>query len=184
MADVEQSENPEIAGSYTMAAAQLARAEGRGEEAFAMVQRIFEAQERSDWVPSWLRFDAFEAVILVSEPERIRALLAVLADASHLRTSVLAQRARFRARLPEHDAETEFETAERLFRELEAPFYLAATQLEHAEYLLVQDRAEEAAPLLVDARETFERLRAKPWLDRLDAAATVQAAEEPATAAG
>src|SRR5262249_53166258 len=129
LAGVAQSENPEIAGSYAVAAAQLARAEGRGEEAFAMVKRIFEAQERADWVPSWLLFDAFETVILVSEPERIRSLLTLLDDRpSPLSSSVLAQPPRFPARLPEHAAAAAFATAPRRFREREAPFPLSATR--------------------------------------------------------
>ena len=57
-----------------------------------------------------------------------------------------------------------------LFREIAAPFYLAVTQLEHGEWLTGQGRADEAEPLLAEARETFERLEATPWLERLDAA--------------
>ena len=51
------------------------------------------------------------------------------------------------------------------------PFYLAVVQLEHAELLAASDRAEECGPLLAEARETFEHLRATPWLERLDALA-------------
>ncbi|MDQ3767085.1 MAG: hypothetical protein M3346_07040, partial [Actinomycetota bacterium] len=47
------------------------------------------------------------------------------------------------------------------------PFYLAVTLLEHGEWLMRQDRNSEAAPLFQEARTTFERLKAKPWLDRL-----------------
>ena len=49
------------------------------------------------------------------------------------------------------------------------PFYLAATQLEYAAWLCERDRAAETDPTLAEARETFERLRATPWLDRVDA---------------
>jgi hypothetical protein len=83
-----------------------------------------------------------------------------------LTRSLRAQQARLRSRLPEHDAESELAAAERLFRELEAPFDLAVVQLEHAEHLEAQGRAEEAAALLAEARETFARLGAAPWLDR------------------
>ena len=48
-------------------------------------------------------------------------------------------------------------------------FYLAVVQLEHAELLVGSDRADECEPLLAEARETFERLRAIPWLERVDA---------------
>ena len=62
-----------------------------------------------------------------------------------------------------------FDTAEQLLRELELPFQLAVVQLEHAEWLAAEGRAEQAEPLLADARETFDRLGAKPWLDRVAA---------------
>jgi len=47
--------------------------------------------------------------------------------------------------------------------------------LEHAEWLVDQGRESDAAPLLAQAREVFERLGATPWLRRLDA---VQAGEQ------
>jgi hypothetical protein len=49
------------------------------------------------------------------------------------------------------------------------PFYLAVTELEYADWLASQERAEEAEPLLAEAREIFERLEAKPWLERAGA---------------
>jgi hypothetical protein len=64
-----------------------------------------------------------------------------------------------------------------MFRELETPFWLAVVLLEQGEWLVAQSRPEDAAALLQDAREIFERLRARPWLERLDRAA------EPAVAA-
>jgi len=54
-----------------------------------------------------------------------------------------------------------------LFQELAVPFHLAVTRLEHGEWLAVEGRAEEAEPLLVEAREVFERLEARRWLDRI-----------------
>jgi hypothetical protein len=45
---------------------------------------------------------------------------------------------------------------------------------------VAQNRREEAEPLLVDARETFERLEAAPWLERLERAASQEAAAQPA----
>jgi hypothetical protein len=47
------------------------------------------------------------------------------------------------------------------------PFRLAVTQLEHAEWLARNREEAEAEPLLQDAEETFSRLRATPWLERL-----------------
>ena len=49
------------------------------------------------------------------------------------------------------------------------PFYLAVVQLEHAELLAAAGLIDECAPLITEARETFEHLRAPPWLERVDA---------------
>ena len=70
--------------------------------------------------------------------------------------------------------------AEQMFREYELPFWLAVTQLEHGEWLVAEDRASEAEPMLADAGETFARLEARPWLDRAEAAVTERRAEVPA----
>ena len=53
-----------------------------------------------------------------------------------------------------------------MLRELALPFPLAVTLLEQGEWLLTQDRGDEAQPLLAEARETFERLEATPWIAR------------------
>lgn len=68
-----------------------------------------------------------------------------------------------------------FKGAAGLFRELATPFYLGATELEYGEWLVAQERADEAEPLLAEAREIFERLEAKPWLERVDAVAPLVA---------
>ena len=85
-----------------------------------------------------------------------------------------AQASRFRARLAAErgeadEAERLFKRAAGLLREIAAPFNLAVTQLEHAELLVAQGRATEAEPLLAEAREVFEGLKAQPWLERCDA---------------
>jgi hypothetical protein len=54
----------------------------------------------------------------------------------------------------------------RLFRELAFPFYLAVTLLEQGDWLPAQDRRQDSEPLLAEARDIFERLEARPWLDR------------------
>ena len=70
-------------------------------------------------------------------------------------------------RAARHDhVEERFRSAAGLFREFGLVFHLAVTQLEHGEWLVAQDRAEDAQPLLAEARETFERLQATPWLER------------------
>jgi tetratricopeptide (TPR) repeat protein len=87
---------------------------------------------------------------------------------------------RFRARLADRcgdavDVGALFKGASGLFREIAVPFYMAVTLLEHGEWLAREGRAGEAGPLLDEARAVFERLRAKPWLDRLGQLARAEA---------
>ena len=86
-------------------------------------------------------------------------------------TFLKAHAARFKARLAARgshpgDAGSLFAQACTLFRELAFPFYLAVTLLEQGEWLRAVGRHEESEPLLAEARSVFERLGAKPWLDR------------------
>jgi ATP/maltotriose-dependent transcriptional regulator MalT len=89
-----------------------------------------------------------------------------------------AQAARFRARLSELEGksdgvEQQFETAEQIFREYGIPFWLALTQLEHAEWLSEQGATAEGERLAEEARAAFERLEAAPWIERASRLATV-----------
>jgi hypothetical protein len=88
---------------------------------------------------------------------------------------------RFRARLDaangsDDSVDAGFRQAENLYRERSLVFLLATTQLEHAEWLADQGRAVEAEPLLAEARETFERLEATPWIERAGGQAIPEAA--------
>ena len=67
------------------------------------------------------------------------------------------------------DGEPDFSRAEELHRSLGDPYWLATTQLDHAEWLVGQGRGDDARPLLQEARASFEALRAQPSLDRLKA---------------
>ena len=57
-----------------------------------------------------------------------------------------------------------------------ARFFLAQILLERATTVLAADRPSDAETLLSEARSVFERLRATPWLDRLEAIAASRAA--------
>jgi hypothetical protein len=93
-----------------------------------------------------------------------------------------AHAARFHAKLAGDApaAERDFRRAADIFRERELVFWLAVTQLEQAEWLTGRERHDEAQPLLVQAHETFERLEAKPWLERVDAVRIATLDEIPA----
>jgi class 3 adenylate cyclase/predicted ATPase len=87
---------------------------------------------------------------------------------------VRAQSTRFRAKLAARngepaDVERLCKRAAALFREMTMPFHLAVTLLEQGEWLVAEGRRDEADPLLSEAREIFERLGAKPWLERAQA---------------
>ena len=105
--------------------------------------------------------------------DRVEELLAMV-DALPPGNSPLflrAQSVRFAARLaarregPEEVAPL-FARATDQFRALGYPFPLATCLLEHGEWLLTCGRQDEAAPLLDEAATTFERLGAKPWIER------------------
>ena len=121
--------------------------------------------------------EALEAALALGDTAKAEELLA-LAEGLHpgeVTPLLAAQRARFRARLDvehgRHDRVDEsFSSAAAIFREFGLAFHLAVTQLEHAEWLGAQSRTDEAEPLLAEAGETFERLEANPWLERLAAA--------------
>ena len=48
------------------------------------------------------------------------------------------------------------------------PFWLAVTLVEHAEWLASAGRSIDSGPLVEEAGEIFEGLRATPWLDRVE----------------
>jgi hypothetical protein len=60
------------------------------------------------------------------------------------------------------------------------PYWLAATLTEHSEWLISQERPAEAQPLLAEAREIFQPLQPRPWLERVAAAEASTPAEIPA----
>lgn len=69
------------------------------------------------------------------------------------------------------------------------PFERALTQLDFAEWLRRRRRVAEARPLLADALEVFERLDARPWIERASAelraaGVAVAASAAPEAAAG
>jgi hypothetical protein len=80
---------------------------------------------------------------------------------------------RIRARLGPADAsevERLFKEAEALVRDADLPYWVAWALTEHGEWLVGQDRRGDAKPVLEEAHEIFERLGAKPWLTRVEAA--------------
>jgi class 3 adenylate cyclase/tetratricopeptide (TPR) repeat protein len=131
--------------------------------------------------------EALEAAFALQRHATVVALMdSVRGDVPPGRhASVDLQLTRFEARLAaardDHDeAGRKFRAATEGFLALDRPFWVAVTRLEHAESLLAQQREAEAHDLLALARETFDALHARPWLERVDAAL----AGSPAASAG
>jgi class 3 adenylate cyclase/tetratricopeptide (TPR) repeat protein len=171
LASVGESEDPQAIAAYAAAEAGLLLAEGKPAEARDAAERALatrQAQGVNFWAVKAAFVEALEASFALADRRKILEHVSALAalDAG-VRTPLLrAQQARFEARLDPVEAANGFDTAEEIFRALGTPFYLAVTLLEHGESLLEKGRSDEAGPLLAEARKTFERLGATPWLER------------------
>jgi tetratricopeptide (TPR) repeat protein len=156
---------------YLLCEATVLRAEGRSREALAAAEQALEERDklgrsRHPFFKHAL-VEAVEAAFDLDDLDKVTELLGEWERMRPVdRTPFLeAHRERFAARLSVRlgeadDVELGLLRAAALFRELETPFYLAVTLLERAELT----GNEEA---LAEAREIFERLEAKPWLERL-----------------
>ena len=175
---------------YAAAAAVVLNAEGKEREALASAEQVLHdllAIGPADQAVKIVSPQALEAALVLGEPERAEQLLATIEALAtgRLAPSLRAHAARFRGRLAARDgdmlkAEQGFATAASTFREYGMPFWLATTLTDHAESLIVADRGTEAEPLLAEARATFERLDATPWLTRVEAAQAGPLAEASA----
>ncbi len=110
--------------------------------------------------------DTAKAEQLVSSLEQLRS--------GETTPLLVAQAARFRARLSASGDDAAFSSAVGAFRELSMPFWLAVTLLEQAEQLAARGRGSEAAPLLAESREIFDRLGARPWQERIAHVASLE----------
>jgi len=116
---------------------------------------------------------AGEAARRLRATEALAEVLAIV-DAKELPKplSVSAQLAVLRAYIAatHGEAEPRFEPTVALLRETGFRFWLGVTVFDYGEWLLGRGRADDAAPLLEEARGTFEQLRATAWLARLHVA--------------
>jgi class 3 adenylate cyclase/tetratricopeptide (TPR) repeat protein len=154
------------------------RAQGRYEEALAAAEEAIEAAELLGWGSQNARaglVEGIESALALGRLDRAEQLVALIearpagAAPLYLRGQAARLRARLNAATGKKEVEPRLKSAAATFRELGLPFWLAVTILEHGEWLVGQGRTGEAEPLLAEARETFERLEAKPWLERVDA---------------
>jgi tetratricopeptide (TPR) repeat protein len=183
----ENSPDLQARTSYRAAEAVVLHTEGKEREALAAADEVLTTLlpiRPADQTVKVAFPHALEAALALGERGRAEELLASVEalPPGRLAPSLRAHAARFRARLVAHggdprEAERGFATAAAIFREYGIPFWLAVTVTEHGEWLIAEDRAPEAAPLLAEARETFERLGANPWLARLESAEAAPRAE-------
>jgi class 3 adenylate cyclase/tetratricopeptide (TPR) repeat protein len=169
--DIGRSGNPEFAAGHAAVEAAVLIAEGQDDDGYRAALRAIPPEVAdSAW---WLSFNVADAVLALLDDERVREVYERIESIVRGRRMhvVEAQLARMRARLGDGDALAELETAERIFRDLEVVFFTAVVQTERAEHLIAAGRADEARDVLAEAREAFVRLRAAPWIARVDASA-------------
>jgi hypothetical protein len=165
----------------------VVRATGSPSEALATAEGALDEIDTLGATSQAMRFaflEALESAFALGDLEKVEMRIAQIDGLRPRERSAFlrAQAARFRALVAaargEHDSvEQGFKTAEQILLEHSMPFRLAVVQLEHAEWLRSRSRSEEADPLLAEAREIFERLDAKPWLERTNEASTERAPE-------
>src|SRR5439155_8093892 len=167
------SDEPQLRLGNRLFEAMLLRAEGRLPEALDAAREALELRELSTLHPfykqAWI--EACETAFAIGAEAQVEELLSEVErlPPSDRTPRILAQEARFRGRLlalrgdPNGAAEL-LSRAIDGFRAMQTPYPLAIALVEQAE-LGVDD----PAPVLAEAREIFERLGAKPWLERIDA---------------
>jgi hypothetical protein len=182
-----RSSELQMQAGYEAATAAVMLSEGNPRGALPVAEKAFAFREKLGIAFQDVKrafCHALEAALALGDRGKAEELLAAVDELPPgLRPPLLdAMVHRFRAFLSgdDADAEGEFGAAQVALRELALPFHLAVVQLEHGEWLLARGRGDDAETLLAEARETFERLQATPWLERLDAVAAGSPAEVPA----
>ena len=175
--EVDESADIQEVGGHAVGRALIARARGRPAEALEAARQSLSYLEDAGPGAEQTKEGfvvGIEAAFDLGDLTAVEELLGLIEAVPRGKQPQFLQAhdMRFRARLADArgettDVESLFKGAAGLFREIAVPFYMAVTLLEHGEWLAQAGRSDEASPLLDEAREVFERLRAKPWLERL-----------------
>jgi len=184
------SDNPQNRAGYAGVEARLLRAHGQPAESLAAAERalatlgelaITDPYVKTAWV------EACEAALALPDLDKADQVLAIpeTLDPGQLTPLLHAHSLRLRARLDaardnHQQVDEHFRAATAPYREFDLTFHQAVSQLEHADWLTGQDRAEEAEPLLTEARHIFEQLQATPWRERTARALPAQREAEAA----
>jgi predicted ATPase/class 3 adenylate cyclase len=176
-AELESSADVQDMTEFACGKSYLLLAEGDAEGALRSAEEAISGQRALSQVDHRVKesfVTAVEAAFAMGDLPKVEELLdTVRSRPSGRRTPFLEAHAlRLGARLSAvrgdgADVASGFKGAVGLFREMGIPFWMAVALLEYAEWLTGQDRTDEAAALLTEAREIFERLGARPWLERL-----------------
>jgi tetratricopeptide (TPR) repeat protein len=178
-----RSDDVQMHGSVAGATSAVRLAEGRLRESLAAAESAIEGRLTlglgSQDVKQGYRH-GLEAAFALGDMETVERLVRIVEEAPiGLRPPYLAALVqRYRARLAGDAPEADrlFASAAAQFAAIDVVFDEAVVLLEHAEWLVRIGRPGEAEERLGRARETFERLRATPWLERAHAAASPVAA--------
>jgi hypothetical protein len=177
-AGLERSSDLQESTSYHAARAVLLGSEGRFEEALESGRKTLETMSTLSPVFPGVKMgfvEAAGAALALGKLDVVEEFLEIARGLGAGETSPFwrAHAPRIEAHLAatrgEDGIEERFERASTLFRASDMPFWLAVTLVEHGEWLLSAGRGDKAAPLLGEARDLFERLGARRWLERLDA---------------
>ena len=119
---------------------------------------------------------AVDAAFRLGDLDRVEELLGVIDETprgrmpQYLEAHLMRARAGLARRRGDlSPAEEGLKGAAGLFREMAVPFWMAVSELELAACLVEWGREDEAAPHLEEARAVLGRLKATPWLDRIEA---------------
>jgi hypothetical protein len=160
--------------AYALGSSALSMAQGRFAEALAAVRAGIPELGIDNLLAKEAAVIAVEAALMGDDQAAAREHLEMMEGlppgelTPYLRAQASRLRARFEAKYgPGDRVEASFKAAAGLFRELSMPFWLAVTLLEQGEWLVGQGREDETAAMFAEAQESFERLKAHPWLERL-----------------
>ncbi|PWU22988.1 MAG: hypothetical protein C5B48_09420 [Candidatus Rokuibacteriota bacterium] len=173
----------QVQGGYQAALAAVRLAEGNHRAGLAAAEQAFATRETLGTADQHVKLGllhALEAALALGDQGKAKELLETVDALPPGLSSPFLQSIgyRFRAHIKGGDpgADSHFTAAATQLRALDLSFHLAVVLLEHGESLTGRGRPDDAQPLLAEARDTFERLQAQPWLDRLDSVAPAAAA--------
>jgi len=163
------SDDAQSLGERPLREAMVLRAEGRLDEADGLVRQALEGRDElgSMFLTVKLAYaEALEIAWELGDTARVQELLdEIAAMRPGERPPMLeAHASRFRGKLASDTRA--LSAAAAAFRDLEMPYWLALTLLEHGELLVERGGTVDASPLLEDAAELFDRLRVQPLLAR------------------